>query len=67
LQAAPDRREACERKHAHLKNTVKFDVRGYRKDSRALYTMMNFLAFQLMTLAHFQNNFPNTTAFAGYR
>jgi hypothetical protein len=67
VQAAQGRREACERKHAHLKNTVKFDVRGYRKDSRALYVMMNFLTFQLMTLAHFQNNFPNTTSFAGYR
>jgi hypothetical protein len=53
--------------YARLKQTVKFDVRGYRKDSRALYVMMNFITFQLMTLAHFQNNFPNTTSFAGYR
>lgn len=61
------KRSACERKHAHIKSIVKFDVVGYRKDSRELYSLVNFITFQLMNLAQLQNHFQNATSLAGYR
>ena len=60
-------RGVCERKHAHIKAIVKFDVVGYKKYSRNLYSMVNFITFQLMSLAHLQNGFQNKTSFARYR
>ena len=56
----------CERKHAHLKKTVKFDVVHCKKNNRALSAIMNFITFQLLMLAHLQNRFQNMN-FANYR
>lgn len=61
------KRSDCERKNAHIKQTVKFDVVGYRDDSHALYSYVHFIVFQLMNLAHLQNRFQNPTSLAGYR
>lgn len=61
------KRNECERKHAHIKKIVKFDVKGYRKESKKLYSIMHFITFQLMNLAQLQNHFQNATSLAGYR
>lgn len=61
------KRSACERKHAHIKSIVKFDVVGYRKENRELYSVLHFITFQLMNLAQLQNHFQNATSLAGYR
>ena len=58
------RRAACECKHAHIKKTVKFDVVHCKKNSRFLSSMINFITFQLMTLAHLQNGFQTSTSFS---
>ena len=60
-------RSACERKHAHIKSIVKFDVTGYRNEGRELYSLLHFIAFQIMNLANLQNHFQNATSLAGYR
>lgn len=59
-------RSDCERKHAQIKNTVKFDVLGYRKESRSLHVKFHFLTFQLMMLGQLENNIPNPTSLARY-
>jgi len=56
----------CERKHAQIKNTVKFDVYGYRKESRSLYTKLHFISFQMMMLGQLVNNLPNPTSLSRY-
>ena len=59
-------RTACERKHSQIKKIVKFDVIGYRSETRGLYVSLNFIAFQIMTLAQLQNRFQNPTSLAKY-
>ena len=66
VKDAMKRRGTCERKHAHLKKTVKFDVVHCKKNNRALSAIMNFITFQLLMLAHLQNGFQNMN-FANYR
>ena len=66
VKDAMKRRGTCERKHAHLKKTVKFDVVHCKKNNRALSAIMNFITFQLLMLAHLQNRFQNMN-FANYR
>jgi len=56
----------CERKHAQIKNVVKFDVLGYRKESQSLYVKLHFLTFQLMMLGQLENSIPNPTSLARY-
>lgn len=58
-------RGLCEQKHAQFKNTVKFDVKGYRADKRELYVLLNFISIQCVMLAYLQNNSQNT-AIAGF-
>ncbi len=38
------KRAECEKIHGHIKDTVKFDVRKVRKQSRKLYSLLNFVA-----------------------
>ena len=59
------KRGMCERLHAQIKKVFKFDVIGCRKDSRQLYTMLNFVSAQSMLLAYLQNHSQNTTL-SGY-
>ena len=66
VKDAMKRRGTCERKHAYLKKTVKFDVMHCKKNNRALSAIMNFITFQLLMLAHLQNRFQNMN-FANYR
>ena len=66
VKDAMKRRGTCERKHAHLKKTVKFDVVHCKKNNRALSAIMNFITFQLLMLANLQNRFQNMN-FANYR
>lgn len=47
-------RSNCERKHAHIKKTVKFDVKEYQEDNREFYVLLNFIAFKLLDLARLQ-------------
>jgi hypothetical protein len=48
-------RSNCERKHAHIKKTVKFDVKGYQEDNREFNVLLNFVAFQILDLARIQS------------
>ena len=47
-------RSNCERKHTHIKKTVKFDVKGYQEGNREFYVLLNFIPFQLLDLAQLQ-------------
>jgi len=49
-------RSECERIHAHIKNTVKFDVRRVRKEGRELYSKINLVTYQLLLLTNLQNH-----------
>ncbi len=59
-------RQECERIHGHIKNTVKFDVRRVREESRELYSKANFVAYQLMLLTNLQNGIRPANAFEIY-
>ncbi|MCZ7381413.1 MAG: ISNCY family transposase [Candidatus Methanoperedens sp.] len=59
-------RQECERIHGHIKNTVKFDVRRIREESRELYTKFNFVAYQLLLLTNLQNSLKPANAFENY-
>jgi hypothetical protein len=59
-------RQECERIHGHIKNTVKFDVRRTREESRELYSMFNFVAYQLLLLTNLQNGIKPANAFENY-
>ncbi len=59
-------RQECERIHGHIKNTVKFDVRRIREQSRELYSKLNFVAYQLLLLTNLQNGVKPANAFENY-
>ncbi len=59
-------RQECERIHGHIKNTVKFDVRRTREESRELYSKFNFVAYQLLLLTNLQNGIKPANAFENY-
>jgi hypothetical protein len=48
-------RQPIERSNRHIKGRVAFDVRKIQKNSRELYSVLRFVAYQLMTLASLQN------------
>ena len=58
-------RGLCERRHAQFKNVMKFNVKGYREESRKLYIFLDFIAIQCMFLTYLQNHSQNTNL-AGY-
>ena len=60
------KRAECEKIHGHIKDTVKFDVRRVRKQSRKLYSLLNFVAYQLLVLTELQNKVQNRNSFGGY-
>ena len=59
-------RKECERIHGHIKNTVKFNVRYVRKESRELYSKLDFVAYQLLLLTNLQNGIKPVNAFERY-
>ncbi|MGZ7050270.1 MAG: transposase [Methanobacterium sp.] len=59
-------RKECERIHGHIKNTVKFDVRRIREESRELYSKFNLVAYQLLLLTNLQNGVKPANAFGNY-
>lgn len=59
-------RQECERIHAHIKSTVKFDVRKIQWKSRELYSKLNFVAYQLLLLTNLQNKVVPAESFERY-
>ena len=60
------KRSECEKIHGHIKDTVKFDVRRVRNKSRKIYSLLNFVAYQLLVLTELQNKVQNRNSFGGY-
>ena len=48
-------RQPIERSNRHIKGRVTFDVRKIQKNSRELYSIVRFVAYQFMTLTNLQN------------
>ncbi|MFP4655828.1 MAG: ISNCY family transposase, partial [Methanohalobium sp.] len=59
-------RKECERIHKNIKWTVKFDIRGLNNSSKKLYSIMNFVAYQLLVMTNLQNGIKETNSFANY-
>jgi hypothetical protein len=59
-------RKECERVHGHIKNTVKFNVRRIREESKELYAKFNFVVYQLLLLTNLQNKVKSTHSFGIY-
>jgi len=59
-------RSNCERKHSHIKNILNFDVRGTPNQSKNLYTLMKFVAYQILMLSHTQLRFEDLNSFRKY-
>ena len=59
-------RSECERIHAHIKSTVKFDVRNVINGSRELYTKFSFVSYQLLVLANLKNQMVPVNSFENY-
>ncbi len=60
------KRKECEKIHWHIKDTVKFDIRGVRKVSRSLYAFLNLVSYQLMVLNELQNQCTDKNSFGRY-
>jgi hypothetical protein len=56
----------CEKIHGHIKCTVKFDIRRMRNKSRKLYSLLSFIAYQLLVLTEIQNKVGNKNSFEIY-
>ena len=48
------KRAECEKTHGHIKGTVKFDIRRIRNVSKKLYSLLSFVAYQLMVLKSYK-------------
>jgi hypothetical protein len=60
------KRAECERIHKNIKWTVKFDVKGMKNASKKMYSIMKFVAYQLLVTANLQNKIKQTNSFANY-
>ena len=60
------KRNECEKTHGHMKGTVKFDIRKVRNVSRKLYSLLNFIAYQLLVLTELQNKIEEKNSFGRY-
>ena len=60
------KRDECEKIHGHIKCTVKFDIRRVRNESRKLYSLLSFIAYQLLVLTEIQNKVGNKNSFGRY-
>jgi hypothetical protein len=61
------KRGGCERTHEHIKDIVKFDVRRVPDKSKYLYTLVNFVSYQLLILTNLQNGIKPANQFGRYR
>ena len=59
-------RGECERIHNQIKRVMKFDIRGFRNESKKMYSIMNFIAYQLLVITNLQNGVKETNSFANY-
>jgi len=60
------KRAECEKIHGHIKGTVKFDIRRLRNESKKLYSLLSFIAYQLLVLTEVQNKVGNKNSFGRY-
>lgn len=60
------KRAECEKIHGHIKGTVKFDIRRVRNESRKLYSLLSFIAYQLLVLTEMQNKIRDKNSFGIY-
>lgn len=60
------KRGECEPKHGHIKDVVKFDIRRVRAESRKLYSLLSFIAYQLLVLTEVQNGFTKKNSFGRF-
>jgi len=60
------KRGECEPKHGHIKETVKFDIRRVRAESRKLYSLLSFVAYQFLILTELQNNIQTKNSFGRF-
>lgn len=63
FQALYEKRVECEKIHGHIKQVVKFDIRRTRDGSKMLYSLLNFVAYQLLVLTELQNKVENRNSF----
>jgi hypothetical protein len=66
FQALYKKRAECEKIHGHIKHVVKFDIRRTRNESKKLYSLLNFVAYQLLVLTELQNMVENGNSFGRY-
>jgi len=66
FQAQYKKRAECEKIHGHIKQVVKFDIRRTRDGSKKLYSLLNFIAYQLLVLTELQNMVENRNSFGKY-
>ena len=60
------KRAECEKIHGHIKGTVKFDIRRVRNQSRKLYSLLSFIAYQLLVLTEIQSEVGDKNSFGRY-
>ena len=60
------KRDEYEKIHGHIKCTVKFDIRRVRTESRKLYSLLSFVAYQLLVLTDKQNKVGNKNSFGRF-
>ena len=60
------KRAECEKIHGHIKQVVKFDIRRTRNESKKLYSLLNFVAYQLLVLTELQNWVERGNSFGRY-
>ena len=66
FQALYKKRAECEKTHEHIKQVVKFDIIRIRNGSKKLYSLLNFVAYQLLVLAELQNMVEKRNSFGRY-
>ncbi len=60
------KRGECEPTHRHMKNTLKFEIRKVRVESRGLYSLLSFVAYQFLTLTELQNCLQEKNSFGRF-
>ncbi|MEA2034918.1 MAG: hypothetical protein U9N40_05455 [Euryarchaeota archaeon] len=66
FQSKYKNRSQCERKHKHIRNTVKFDICGLLHTSKEMYTYASFISYQILILTHAQLKIENVDVFCDY-
>jgi hypothetical protein len=66
FQALYKKRAECEKIHGHIKQVIKFDIIRTRDGSKKLYSLLNFVAYQLLVIAELQNKVEKRNSFGRY-